>query len=539
MKQHLFLLLCLAAVVGLLSGCTLRAENGLPVTTEPCALPSSVTAGGFNVHTDYSSYTAREHTFTSRYSRLSEGKMPELVASDSYGMIYPYIGAVQSDDWISLTYFGFADRSGCLLTDAAYLSLHAIESDGERIWLFSQVTEASEFVEQAYDELLRENADLCYGAMALDGSFVLPCVYERITVDGGHLVAVYPIDEGEAVHFEIYDFRGNRLLDSDELPYADRLYGNSWDFRAVGDLFTVGMRSGEYYDWDEAREAEIADCYLADMDGALYGPYSYVQSDRSGYFIVDGKSGERLAVTSDGTLLAGSPYHDLSYGAEGQFVARKTEDDPYCVIDTEGNIVFTAPQEFELYWDGNSYNVTSNYISRMYYDRDGRRLGDFGNEQWWCLHVSGLYYRSEDGVITLYDAQNDTKTELPGDSVGELCDELPYIVVGTWDEDSYGNREKTVLYDRAFSPVMEFYGSCSVLYDSADGTPYLAVDRIGSTTIYDCSLNELLTLPGSLVDSEARLHGGVLSYYVDTAAYLTDLNGDTFLCYPLFGLMDD
>ena len=185
MKRLLCLLLTAALLLG---GCALTdtpepSETEAPTqsTEAPTEPHYATTAGGITVKSDYSAYTARVAP-EAKYTRLSEGPLPELLPSEDYGAIYPYIGSeLYSTEYdFSAGYlYGMVDENGRILTDPVYTNAALLSDYGvyrsSPFWLLERVGEVYT------NEYGYETADRFYALASLDGSFVTDCIYTSAT----------------------------------------------------------------------------------------------------------------------------------------------------------------------------------------------------------------------------------------------------------------------------------------------------------------------------------------------------------------------
>jgi len=78
-----------------------------------------------DVHTDYSAYTTYTHTNDEIYTRLSTDFLPELIPSNGYGTLVPYVGEYFCElDWDSFVMYGLCTTGGMIVTDPVYKDVY-------------------------------------------------------------------------------------------------------------------------------------------------------------------------------------------------------------------------------------------------------------------------------------------------------------------------------------------------------------------------------------------------------------------------------
>lgn len=549
--KRLIAILLLAAL--LLAGCAAQPAPTETATEPAPTLPPpkeyTVTSSGIPVRTDYSGYTAEKQTVTPRFTRLSDGAMSELTARDDYGTLYPFIGGVSESDFSTAGMYAFADAQGRIVTDPVFsrVSLLRNADRTKGVWCYRKVSPEEFTDDSGYSYLVGSELN---GIATEDGSFTTNCRYERICGGDNILMCIYPQEDSNTPRFDVYDYDGRLLLTSEELPYADRLYGRVWCFDCVDDYLVVGLHSGEYEDWGDSNRREIEDLYLSDLNGNLkFGPYSYVNYREGEYIYVTLKDKTAALLKADGSYLFGGSFSLIGYNAPDRFLVKREESSDYQVLDAEGNEIFTVPNASYFSWDGVGY-VSSTYdpYSQTYYDRDGNKLTLPTQGDWTRLGLTDIFITQSSNGNALFNLETgeSVPVAISAEDYVEPCDwenlEFPYIAVNksTLNE-GYSYFSDTAVYDnRMQEKVLEFRGRHYMIHDIADGTPYFVAVTGSACTLYNAEMEPVRTLHG-IGDqySSIMVYDGAISCYDDRASYVYDAEGNELICYPLYSLLND
>jgi hypothetical protein len=170
MKRESILALVLILIIAL-SACTASGNAEAPSPTpsqsaSPSPTPSQPVT--YTVKTDYSGLTPYK-PIEEVYTRLTEDYMPELIPSDDYGPLLPYVGEVIDSDWGSFHYYGLMTKDGMIVTDAVYAGVYPEST----FYVLYQPTEMAE--PEGYLHAVKR-----YALCALDGSWATPFNYEAI-----------------------------------------------------------------------------------------------------------------------------------------------------------------------------------------------------------------------------------------------------------------------------------------------------------------------------------------------------------------------
>lgn len=552
MKRLLCLLL---TAVLLLGGCALTdtpepSETEAPTqatqaSTEAPAEPHyTTTAGGITVKSDYSAYTARVAP-EAKYTRLSEGPLPELLPSEDYGAIYPYIGSelYSSEYDFSAGYlYGMVDENGRILTDPVYTSAALLSDYGvyrsSPFWLLERVGEVYT------NEYGYETADRFYALAALDGSFVTDCIYTSATGSGDVALATRQVDDETVL--EVIDASGRLIYSSLEHPFEHPLYSYAYGSGYSDGILRLYAETGEYssYEsWDgETEYYPIYGYYFADLDGNLLGgPYQSAGSFSSGYSAVELLSGSFALIDREGAYLANTEFLYAGDFINGYACVDFAEDGegPYCFINPDGEIVnelvCTDPPN---YFDG-AYHVYEYYydygttVTEYIYDYRGELLYcDAPAEDGWSTVNQYI------DALILYDGNYNCRGgDLRNKETGATY-EIPegyqldysfqsYVLLNRYD-DNY-RCVSYVLLDKDLNEISSGRGSLYQLNDSMTGTSYIAVNG-SSLRLYDMEMNELCVLPG-ISEWNQWIYGGRTMLLDDFSCSYYDLDGNLLFRY--------
>ena len=550
MKRLLCLLLTAALLLG---GCALTdtpepSETEAPTqsTEAPTEPHYATTAGGITVKSDYSAYTARVAP-EAKYTRLSEGPLPELLPSEDYGAIYPYIGSeLYSTEYdFSAGYlYGMVDENGRILTDPVYTNAALLSDYGvyrsSPFWLLERVGEVYT------DEYGYETADSFYALASLDGSFVTDCIYSGVTGCGDVALATRRVN-GEIV-LEIFDTSGNLIFSSLEHPLERPLSPYAYGFGYSDGILRLYAETGEYdsYEsWDgETEYYPIYGYYFADLDGNLLsGPYQSAGSLSGGYSAVELSNGNYTYIGREPCYLTDTEFLYAGDFIDGYVCVDFADDGegPYCIVDTDGEIINELEGMYTPYYYSRAYHIYDSAGNENIYDSRGELLystattadGWTGYNQFidtLLLYDSNGNYHS--GMLR--STETGATYEIP-DGYQLDYSFLPYVLLNRYDENyrcvSY------VLLDMDLNEVSSGRGSLYQLNDKMTGTSYIAANG-SSLRLYDMEMNEVCVLPGSS-EWNQWIYGSRTMLLDDFSCSYYDLDGNLLFRYLRDDTMGD
>ena len=550
MKRLLCLLLTAALLLG---GCALTdtpepSETEAPTqsTEAPTEPHYATTAGGITVKSDYSAYTARVAP-EAKYTRLSEGPLPELLPSEDYGAIYPYIGSeLYSTEYdFSAGYlYGMVDENGRILTDPVYTNAALLSDYGvyrsSPFWLLERVGEVYT------DEYGYETADSFYALASLDGSFVTDCIYSGVTGCGDVALATRRVN-GEIV-LEIFDTSGNLIFSSLEHPLERPLSPYAYGFGYSDGILRLYAETGEYdsYEsWDgETEYYPTYGYYFADLDGNLLsGPYQSAGSLSGGYSAVELSNGNYTYIGREPCYLTDTEFLYAGDFIDGYVCVDFADDGegPYCIVDTDGEIINELEGMYTPYYYSRAYHIYDSAGNENIYDSRGELLystattadGWTGYNQFidtLLLYDSNGNYHS--GMLR--STETGATYEIP-DGYQLDYSFLPYVLLNRYDENyrcvSY------VLLDMDLNEVSSGRGSLYQLNDKMTGTSYIAANG-SSLRLYDMEMNEVCVLPGSS-EWNQWIYGSRTMLLDDFSCSYYDLDGNLLFRYLRDDTMGD
>ncbi len=489
-----------------------------PITPEPTErseppYDKEVLEGGIWVQTDYSKYARDE--LTPKYTRLTQEHIPALQPSNDYGAIYPFVGSRNDSDWGELILYGMMDASGCVVADAVYSDIDLIcATTQERnclMWrLCKTVTDANGYPEQKY------------AFAALDGSFVSEHIYTSVSAYEEYVLARIYEDDHIIVH--VYDAQGNLCLNSEDLPFHDRL-GTYSDFKYGGGFFVVGLDDYSEY-------------YISDWSGnLLYGPFDHAESYTNGYAVVKKDDERYVYLDKNGNEWMDREFTFAESFYRGYAAASDKDSGRQFLLSATDGVVVSVDAD-SAYWDGDHFSTStstfSGWINRAY-NTEGELLHEWADDDYCELIGSpDLLHDYAEGKITKLKTGEEC---FLGDNdeyyVGffsyiDSFEPIPYFYVSYYSEP-----KKAVLFDESLNEVLSAT-DFGVAEDSFRKKNYI-VSVDGKTRIYDMNAELILTLPFT----DYEIYNDMVLCYDNAASYYYDMDGNMMFCFPYVGIGGD
>ncbi|MCL2663079.1 MAG: substrate-binding domain-containing protein [Oscillospiraceae bacterium] len=175
----------------------------------------------WTVRTDDSKLTPfKPHT---QLTRLSSGKLTELIPSATYGKVLPYSSAATLNDGsLRIAKYGLVTTDGMILTDliydsivmATFVTTHS--SEQRPAYYLRKGTPAYEFMY----EIQTQNA-----ACAPDGSWVTSFDYVDIVFSDE---VIFLMRDHETFDIDVYNYSGVKLYNILELEWANEISDDTW-----------------------------------------------------------------------------------------------------------------------------------------------------------------------------------------------------------------------------------------------------------------------------------------------------------------------
>lgn len=293
-----------------------------------------------SVKTDFSTYEAQDPRIP-LYTRLSPEPIYDLQPTESGKQIYPFIGQVKLGEYAVQYLYGIVDSDGCILADAIYADVSPMEDRGTGTVLPIWVLKKTEgYIPDDMSMWYVYGTDY-YGFTAMDGSFVIPCIYSHLYCSDGRILAFrYDTSEPYCVIFDVYDLSGKLLLRSEDLAFSDRLKGYPDDYTYGQGLYSVAFESPIEDSQDNGVSNFYTDrlLYLMNEEGELVaGPFYDIVSLTGGPIAV--RNSEGYYVYLDETY---TPLPEIYHG---------------CSPFQKGAAVVAVPWDTENDWGGSYYRL--------------------------------------------------------------------------------------------------------------------------------------------------------------------------------------
>ena len=381
-KNLLILTLCL-----LMALCAACEKQPLPAESVPPAMPEPQS----RVRTDYSGLTPR--TPQSKYTRLSDGPLPELIPAQGYGNLLPYVGATTSAPGYggSVSTYGLVTADGMIVTDAVYNRIERVTAYGGY-----EVAEFPAYLLTRYPPSPEPGWDSVQAACALDGSWITPFdyLYAMFNSDVMLLVRDY-----NSYDIDVYDYGGRFLYNVSRLP---------WISDASDDFWQLQYNGAEGYTHAIMRDGLIA---FVDL---MTGEPSYTEYTAAGQF-----SDGLVPVCKDGLwgfadkafeLVIPCEYEHAQSFRFGRVVVQ-TPEGPYHLIDKNGRTLLTTDgaSYIEESWDGTGYIVYNYQIgSSEFYTHDLVKIqADIPEGSSHQQHGGGWFSVNMDDGVRLFSADEE------------------------------------------------------------------------------------------------------------------------------------
>ena len=488
------------------------------------------------VKVDFSQYEKQEAR-TALYTRLSPEPLRELVPSEDYGAIYPFVGGQRT--YLYSAYgtagakqklYGFVDATGRILVDPVYTSAELLRTDDGTALPYWHIGKT------IYSEEAKDSYMLCALA-SLDGSFVSPFTYSWFHAYEEYIIATLPTEN----RYHILDHDLNILLDtkdlSSELIYTINYCGEGL-FAVSQDCPATGAFCLHYVDVSGNVLPGHFQTAHAFTDG-----WAAVHLDRDTWTYID-PTGKEM----------GQYFTECTPFQKG-YALVKTGNTSH-VIRPDGTVVLTIdplPRWSEL-------TVTSHglYIyplgddPHFYYSFEGELLYETPHADWLPEELIYADY-SDLSAPYLYDISQDRKIPLPPMEDGHRLElytygdpDAPVIVVrdrnyATWEAiDSYYSTDYKLQWVsepyRNGPPVTAYLVTEQV---GKEAVSYPVLPSEDGLTLYGTTDPTLETYPlrdfthGRIYDS------GYLSITDHFSTRMYDKDGTLIFSYPFAATMED
>lgn len=491
---------------------------------------------------DFSYYTKREES-PALYTRLSPEPLGELMPSEDYGTIYPFVGGEKN--YLSVTYgdlahtryqYGFVDATGRIIVDPVYDTAELLRSeDGTALpfWVIGKIV---------YDENLVDSYALCALA-SIDGSYVGPFAYTQFRAYEDFILAELPLDWQSAIrNYHVLDHTGRILWTTEDLDVPGRIMSMSYCGEG---LFHMGL---VYTDIDDFHYR-----YMDLQGNFLPGHYITAEKFSDGWAAVQIDRDTWTYIDPTGKEM-GQYFTECTSFQKG-YALIKTGNTSH-VIRPDGTVVLTRdplPRWAELTVTSHGlYIYALGDVPHFYYSFEGELLYETTHRSWLPEELIYADY-SDLSAPYLYDIRQDRKIPLPPMEDGHRLElstygdpDTPVIVVrdrnyATWEAiDSYYSADYTLLW-------------VSLPYRGEEQTTsHLLLEQVGkearsypvlpgetSPTLYGATEVELKHYSLSTFTRGRLYDGGYLSLTDDFCTRMYDPEGALIFSYPFTVLMED
>jgi len=191
----------------------------------------------------------------SKHTRLSDGAMPELNPSGSYGKILPYSGAITMNDGsLRISKYGFITADGVVITDLIYDSISRAVSNT----VFTSILRPAYHLRlNVFEPEFMYIVETLNAACAMDGSWITPFDYLDIVYTDD---VIFLIRDSESFDIDVIDYNGQWLYNIMDLEWADDISDDMWSemlIYGVNEGFGFVKQSDETYGLMEALTGNI------------------------------------------------------------------------------------------------------------------------------------------------------------------------------------------------------------------------------------------------------------------------------------------
>ncbi|MDR2599376.1 MAG: substrate-binding domain-containing protein [Oscillospiraceae bacterium] len=257
----------------------------------------------------------------SRFTRLKDGSLSELLLSNEYGVILPYSSAITMNDGsIRISMYGFVTQSGMVITDPIYYDITRAE--------VISFTESMPYPAYHLNRSTENQA-----VVALDGSWITPFIYENIVFSEAVFLAMH---ENETYNIDVYNYNGDLLYNIMDLEWFDDIAQNTWPefliYSISEGLGFIQMSDGNYAVLDvltgEIEETNFIRAFMFSEGLAAVMP-SGTRNNLWGY------------INRDLEFVIQPTYINESAFRNGRAVGERTDGSQH-IFNSEGEILFSV-----------------------------------------------------------------------------------------------------------------------------------------------------------------------------------------------------
>ena len=474
-------------------------ETEAPTEPAPTKPVQSVTPGGFIIETDTSHYTPYRPP-ESVYTRPQGADLSEFHPENANGSVFPYAAATlysSSADgysWDSGYDFGFVDETGTIVTNGIYTNIYALTSAEYDlgvpsihlpIWVVSRITNVTVGIPD--DEFYPEG-DTVYGAVAMDGSFAIPCEYCGIYALEDRILCIRDWETGS---FVVFDLQGSPLLSSSQLRTGKN--ESNWDVSYSEGFYVIGSS-------DDNDPGNVVFYYYNEAGERVLGPFEDANAFHEGLAAVSvDQEGYYGCINTRGEYVIPPTYGFIEDFRDGKAIARIHDYDGYVILDKLGNVLYTAGSGY-VSRDKCGFRVSGNTQATTFLDPDCNVL--FQSNEFWDCQSETVISQSDNLGVTLQSMdQAETSLWLPNVSwVAPSAAVKDGVFMKGFSGYNYEDGEllfisedmEVILKSKdGAGIVMQDYMGNALKFDEMTGEPYYRIDNGRSHAIYSAD-GELL-----------------------------------------------
>ncbi len=509
-----------------------------PPPSEESAFPTEVYTSQNGVYVDFSVYTQNNLSLPTSLYTLPEGDGDKLPFA-SPRALYPYTGSALRNEYgyVEGRLYGLTDSFGTLITPPIYTDIYPLYNPETKATLPIWVVEKTEKTFEEWDGKLYESGWRKRGLVAMDGSFVLDCIYNDISLYSDRIICGRYVDSttNRAI-VEAYDADGNLRFSTENYNFDSELASC---YATYGEgLYVLSLRDTS----PDAREYDSLSYFVSEDGQVQYGPYYSAEPFCEGIAPVALTFDQRTHLRRDGTLLPGTYAYVDSF--QNGFAIVTNEQWNSGLIDTEGN-VYIVPAGYISRSDDGSYAVSGESdngpLPTCCYDKDGTFLWEIAED---CSDVFSkdlLYY--EDGNATILRSMTTGKTlSLPANAYGNYHGHStdPFLIFYSYGEDEASRTHYIVTSDlEIFATLPTPKGSLpepvDIISESRSGFSLRDGEKV---TLYRSPNDPIGTFTLPEFSIATLFPDGSISFVWEDRSELYDKGGNLIFRY-VFTPMDD
>ena len=512
-------------------------ETTLPSTeeTQPPTQTHKPTSG---VTVDFSVYTQGNSSLSASLYSLPEGNADKLPFSTPRPL-YPYTGAPLRSGYgyVQGHLFGLTDSSGILITPPIYTDIYPLYNHETKSSLPIWVVEQTEKTTEEWDGELYDSAEQKLGLVAMDGSFVLDCIYNDISLYADRIVCGrYVGSNSDRAIIEAYDAEGNLRFSTENYSFHSELASC---YATYGEgLYVLSLRDTS----PDAQEYDSLSYFVSEDGQVQYGPYYSAQPFCEGIAPISLSREQSTYLKRDGTVFPET--YAYTYSFRNGFAIIANEQWQQGLIDTQGNM-YIVPAGYIFQNDDGSYitygNSDDGALPTYCYDKDGTYLWEI-TEDWSDVFSKDLLYYKDGNSTIIRSMATGKSLPLPEQSYGNYHGHStdPFLIFYSYGEDEASRAHYIVTSDlEIFAKFPTPEGSLPepvvVIGESCNGFSLRDGEKV---TLYRSPNNPVGTFTMPEFKTATVFPNGSISFLWETHSELYDKDGNLIFRY-VFAIMDD